>query len=133
MDSLTKIRAKINDFPGYGNETDIARSDQEIRAYAGERLAALQERLREEPEAAESLEPLIERAAFANQRVLAPLERPDIHPLAESAVIEADLNLLELADTAMSIDVSQLGDYEGRISAAFDARDAAIMQLKPGT
>src|SRR5215469_10285963 len=122
MDALTKIRAKINDFPGYGDEDNIARSDEETRAYVGERLAELQERLGEEP--AQSLEPIIQRSAFANQQILAPLERPDIHPLAESAVVEADLTLLELADTAASVDLSQLGDYEAKVIAAFDARDA---------
>ncbi len=133
MDALTKIRAKINDFPGYGAETDITRSDEETRAYLGERLAALQERLNEAPAAVQSLDPLIQRAAFANQRILAPLELPDIHPLAESAVAEADLTLLELADTAADVDSSQLRDYAARVAAAFDARDAALMQLKPRT
>jgi len=132
MDALTKIRAKINDFPGYGSETDIARSDEETRAYVGERLAALRERLGADA-VAQTLDPLIQRSAFANQQILASLERPDIHPGSEIAIDEADLVLLDLADTAASVDSEQVPEYAAKVTAAFDARDAALTGLKPRT
>jgi hypothetical protein len=126
MDALMKIRAKINDFPGYGEETDVGRADAEVRAYAGERLAALQERLSaENAEAADSLEPLILHCAFANQRILAPLERPD-EDLTSDDLLQADLAVLELADAAASVSLATLEDYRTKLTAALDARDAAL-------
>lgn len=121
-----KIRAKINDFPGYGVETDIGRADAEVRAYVGERLAVLQERLRtENAEAAESLEPLILRTAFADQKLLAPLERPDEN-LTSDDLLQADLALLELADAAASVTPATVDDYRAKLTAVFDARDAVL-------
>ena len=127
MDALMKIRAKINDFPGYGEETDIGRADAEVRAYAGERLAALQERLSaENAEAADSLEPLILHCAFANQRILAPLERPGEDLTSDDNLLQADLAVLDLADAAASVSLATLDDYRTKLTAVLDARDAAL-------
>jgi hypothetical protein len=128
MDALTKIREKINDFPGYGVEADLRRADAEIRSYVGERLAELQQRLAvENLAAADSIEPAILRSAFANQRVIVPLERPD-EDLNSPELLEADVALLDLADDAASVTPATLQDYLKNITAAFDARDAILVQ-----
>jgi hypothetical protein len=129
MDALMQIRAKINAFPGYASEDDIRRSDEFIRAYVGERLSELQERLGD-GSAADSLEPLIERSAFANQRALRPLEEPNLH-LEVPALFDADLALLEAADRATSVAPAGVGAFCASLTEAFDARDAAMSAIVP--
>ncbi|HET9029268.1 MAG TPA: hypothetical protein VFN49_03755 [Candidatus Aquilonibacter sp.] len=103
----------------------MGRSDQLIRAYAGERLAELQSRL--DGDAADALEPLIERAAFADQRDLVALERPKEEVRSADAVLAADADLLDAADDAASVDAAQLGAYIEKVKACFDARDASLV------
>lgn len=127
MDVLDRIRTKINDFPGYGSEADLAKSDGELRAYVGVRLAELRDRLSAEGSDTENaLQPLIVRAAFANQRALAPLEwsRASVEG---SGLLEADAALIDLADAACTVTAAQLDGFAARVSAAFDARDASLI------
>lgn len=127
MDVLDRIRAKINDFPGYGSEADLVKSDEEVRAYVGVRLAELRDRLSAEgPDAEDALQRLVVRAAFANQRALAPLEwsRASIEG---SGVLDADAALLDLADAACTLEPAQCDGFVARITAAFDARDASLL------
>jgi len=128
MGVLDRIRAKINDFPGYGSEPDLITSDEELRAYVGERLVALRDRLdQERPGTDDQLQSLVVRSAFANQRALAPLEwsRESVDG---SGLLDADEALLDLADAASTVTATQLDAYVARVTAAFDARDAALLR-----
>lgn len=129
MDALTRIRAKINAFPGYASEDDIRQSDELIRAYVGERLSELQDRLGE-GNASDALEPLVLRAAFADQRALRPLEEPNIH-IEVSALFDADATLLDTADESAAVMQTGVSSYVARLQTAFDERDAAMAALVP--
>lgn len=124
MDALIRIRGKINDFPGYGSEDKIRLSDEMIRAYVGERLSDLQDRLA--PALQDELEPLIVRTAFVNQREIRPLEEPN-ESLDLPALLDADFTLLETADDAAGIEPDGLSAYVARLTAAFEARDALLV------
>ena len=125
MDALAQIRAKINDYPGYGTEDDVRASDQMVRAFTGERLARLQDRLGAQ---AEALDPLIARAEFANQRALVPFENPR-DTLADTQPLEiADAALLEAAEAAESVTPETLAEYAANVTQLFDRRDESLMR-----
>lgn len=126
MDALSRIRAKINDYPGYASEGDIERSDQLLRAYVGERLAELQERCGPGP-AADAIEPLIVRTAFADQRVLRPLEQPAERIAAPDPVLEADGALLDTADRAAAVTAAEVDAYCASVANAFDERERQLV------
>lgn len=130
MDALTRIRAKINAFPGYTSEEDIRRSDQLIRAYVGEQLSEMQARLGD-ASSDDALSSLLMRTSFANQRELRPLEEPkEVHREVE-ALFDADAALIDLADRASSVAGPDLAAYVASVGHAFDARDAALASLVP--
>lgn len=115
MDPLERIRSHIPGFAGYDTAQARRLSDEQIRAYAGERLAALRDGNGVPAGTRDSLESLLMRAEFANQRAFHGF---DEIPTAEqiAAVAQVDADLLDAADT---------GDF-GAIERAFDGRDAAM-------
>jgi hypothetical protein len=132
MEQLDSLKGKIADFPGY--EDDIARekSDEMVRSYVGERLAALQDRLEPLDDATkERVGTLLLRAAFANQiahKAYAGNERSMIDA---SAVAAGDVETIVVADRAPSVNAEQLEQYLNEISTMLDKRDAAMSGQKP--
>lgn len=126
MDALTEIRAKINDYPGYDSDAHIRLCDELIRAYVGERLADLQDRL-EASALADTLEPLVVRSAFANLHVLEPLLQPLEGVDLTATVREADVALVAGADDAAEVTPQTLDAYIARMTQLFDARDASLV------
>lgn len=117
MQPLDAIRSEIPAFAGYANETDCGHSDEQVRAFAGERLAIM----RDAPAAsrddaqAEILDRLLLRAEFANQVVLRGLEN-GMPPEHVDALLQADVDLIAAA---------KAGDLAA-MESAFDRRERAM-------
>src|SRR5947209_4336878 len=123
-DALERIRAEISEFPGCDGETECRLSDEQVRSYVGERLAALQNADFSQ-EQRDLYERVLFRCEFMNQQAFRLFDehRSDQRI---SAVLEADAELVEVAKNLGSD--SNRGGVLQKLEAAFNKRDAAMMQ-----
>ena len=122
---LESLRSKIPDFEGYLNEEDRRRSDELVRAYVGEALAALEGRVApgaDDPR----FGALLLRSGFMNQAAFKAFEYEHLDDAQSDEIGACDLRLIELADRAPSLDAGGVDSYLSEISEAFDARDRAM-------
>lgn len=125
MDAVEQIRAEIPDFPGCDSENECRLSDEQVRAYAGERLA-LVDREKLPATVGDLYDQLLFRCEFTNQdafRVFAE----DRSGSRVAAVLGADAAMVA---AAKQIDSNAEGIAEKlkALSDAFDRRDAAMKQ-----
>ncbi len=128
MEALDELRAKIADFPGYGDDLKLRRSDEYVRAYLGEALAGIGTRCELAPDVRQRLDDLLLRVEFADARAFATHRvagasepRDGVH-----AVAEADVATVALADRAASIDGVSAPLFFDDVVAVLGERDAAI-------
>ncbi len=131
MDPLQSVRARIPDFPGYGDDLSRRRSDSFVRSYVGEALANLQARLGTlDPELESRLGELLLRAGFADSHSFAVHNGSNGGATpsddAERAVAGEDDDALALADRATSVDAAALGSYLDELTALLDRRAATM-------
>jgi hypothetical protein len=126
MDPLEELRAKIAEFPGYDGDIERRHSDQYVRSYLGEALAALEARVSLDDGLRTKIEDLTLRVGFADTRAFPA--HPSAHPsdAGIGAVAQADLATISLADRAKSLDAPAVGAYLDEVAAELDVRDAAI-------
>jgi hypothetical protein len=125
MSSLDEIRAEIPDFPGCEGEMECRTSDEQVRSYVGERLAAIP---------ADGLSPddktlydnVLFRCEFMNQEAFRIFDE-DRNENRIAAVLGADAALIAAAKMLDASGV-KAGDALKAISEAFDRRDAAMSQ-----
>ena len=126
MDALLTLRGKIAGFPGYGEMSDRHRADEMVRAYLGEALARLRERLAPTGDAGERLDAAILRTDFTNPKVFGSFESASTDAGTVDRISRADLAAVELADRAEGVDAAALPAYIDEVSAALDVRDRAM-------
>lgn len=121
------LGSKIAGFPGYADEDARRRSDELIRSYLGEALAALQARLHPVDGATgERLGDLILRSAFTNQEAFESYEeRAREHP-GFDPISAADAASVEAADAADGVEAAGLAAYLDRVAQVLDSRDAVM-------
>lgn len=127
MGALDTIRARIGDFAGYDDDDRRRLADEQIRAYVGERLAALpavdvdtlpaEERAR--------YDRVLLRAEFLNQHAFRSFE-DDATPERIAALLAADEQLVEAAKELEQVQGPVLDGVLERLEQAFDRRDAAM-------
>jgi hypothetical protein len=124
MNAIEEIRADIPDFPGCEGEEECRLSDEQVRSYVGERLAALP--LDQLSEADKSLyENVLFRCEFMNQEAFRVFDE-DRSEGRINAVLQADAALIA---AAKKLDPSgPPRDALEAINDAFDYRDAAMLQ-----
>lgn len=128
MEAPDELRAKIADFPGYGNDIELRRSDEYVRAYLGEALAAIGTRFTLAPDVRQRLDDLLLRVefadprAFATHRIAGEIEPED----GVRAVARADVATVKLADRAASVDAESAAGFLDEAVAALDERAAAL-------
>ena len=121
MSALDDIKAEIPDFPGCEGEEECRRSDEQVRSYVGERLAALDGKVPAEQKAL--YDALLMRCEFMNQEAFKIFDE-DRNETRIAAVIEADAALVA---AAKPLDANaNLGDALNAIRDALDRRDAAM-------
>lgn len=122
MDDLAFVRGRIESYADYTNDRDRLLSDEQIRAYAGEALARVLERLQPSGRAAESLAGVLLRCQFADQSVVRALDSDDVSPAEIAEFHAADRELVVLADRADSVDAGALEAYVAQLDVALDRR-----------
>ena len=122
MDDTAFLHERIESYAGYTNDAARQRSDEQIRAYVGEALTRLRERLSPAGAASEALERLLVRCEFADQAVAHAFDAIDVSAGDIAATAAADRELVTLADRADSTDAAELEALLAQIAAAFDRR-----------
>ena len=127
MDVLERIRAFIVGFSGYG-EAEVRRlSDEQIRAFVGEALAALPAVEIEQLEEAERLyyDRVLLRCEFINQEIFRLFDSdPTIARV--QATLLADIEVIQAAMELREITGATLNGVLVRLHDALDKRDAAM-------
>lgn len=115
--------------PGYAGHADVlARrlSDQQVRAWVGEMLAELEERIPVDG-VRDRFEDVLLHCEFGNQHVIKAIEddrfeQPDLVRLVE----DVDRRLVEVANRGRTIEPAGLPALLDDLARAFDERAAAI-------
>lgn len=127
MGALENIRARIGDFAGYENEASRRAADEQIRAYVGERLAALPALEIDSlpPDERTQYDRVLLRAEFLNQIAFRAFEeRPEAGRI--EALLQADDELLTAAKDLERAEGAHLDGALIAVERAFDKRDAAM-------
>lgn len=125
MSVLEQIRADIPDFAGCEGESECRLSDEQVRSYVGERLAALDiDKFSSEEK--DSYERLLLRCEFFNQEAFRIFDM-NRDEKCIAAVLAADAALVAAAKQ-INPNGDKLGDTLNAIKEAFDKRDAAMTQ-----
>jgi hypothetical protein len=122
MDDTAFLQGRIQSYAGYTNDVARRQSDEQIRAYVGEALTRLQERLAPAGAASEALERLLLRCEFADQAVAHAFDAIDVPDAEIAASAAADRELVTLADRADTVDAAELKAFFAQIGGAFDRR-----------
>jgi len=127
MTPIERIRAAITDFPGYEGVEQRRRSDEEVRSYVGEHLAALPESAAATTlkEHAEQYDRLLARCEFMNVLAFEHFEG-DPNPGRIALMLEADAELIATANDAASAD-ADLDRLLTGLEVLLDRRDAAML------
>jgi hypothetical protein len=126
MDATEVLKQKLPGFAGYA-AGQRHRTDEEVRAYLGERLAGLSVRLDPVGSMGERLDALILRTEFTNQQAFRTYEAAQLDPTQTQTIAAADLATVELADRADGVfDVDMLPKYLDAVEAALNQRDRAM-------
>ncbi len=126
MDDLAFLRGRVESYADYTNDDDRRLVDEQIRAYVGEALSRLSERLGLVDSAGEALANLLLRCQFADQVLMRVLDADAFAAATIPAIRGVDRELVTLADGADSIAANEVGAYVAKIDAAFDARTRLI-------
>jgi hypothetical protein len=131
MDATEALKQKLPAFAGYADLAARRLTDEEVRAYLGERLAGLSERLAPTGAPADRLNDLILRAEFLTQRASPYFDSNELDAAHLDAVAAADLAAVDLADRVDSVfNVDMLPKYLDDAQAALDARDRAMESVR---
>jgi len=113
-------------YAGHGDGQARRLSDQQVRAYAGESLVDLQDRLAVGP-VQDRFDALLMRCEFGDQHVIKALEDARFaEPEAAAAVESCDRALVEVAGRARDVDAAGLEAFVADLERAFDDRAAAV-------
>jgi hypothetical protein len=127
MDATEVLKQKLPGFAGYATMGQRHLTDEEVRAYLGERLAGLSLRLDPTGPTGERLDALILRTEFTNQVAFRAFENAQLDAAQTETMAAVDLATVELADRADSVfDVDMLAKYLDAAEAALNARDSAM-------
>jgi hypothetical protein len=128
MDDLAFVRERIESYADYTNDDERRLADEQVRAYVGEALARLFERLEPSGTAAEMLAGVLLRCQFADQTVVRAMDTSgDVSPSELTALHASDRDLIALADRGDSIDAAGLEAYLTAIDAGLDKRAHIVL------
>jgi len=133
MDDLSFLRARIASYADYSDRDARHLVDKQVRAWAGEALAAARERLQPaDPALAELADRVIWRCEFTDQRVIHAV---DHGVFADPALVERihalDREIVESVEGSDRLDTAAFAALLARIDQLFDARAAALEASPP--
>jgi len=130
MDPLELLNERIAGFPGYATDTDRRLADEMVRAFLGEMLAELQAKLAPlDEELNGRIGDLMFRSGFTNQIAFRPYESVPLDDAGVAEIATADARAVDLADVAATVRKDGVRSFLADVTAAFDARDAAMRSL----
>lgn len=127
MDALERIRAIIGGFGGYHEAESRRASDEQVRAFVGEALAALPA-VEIDALAAEErscYDRVLLRCEFINQEVFRAFDSDPTAGRVEATLL-ADVGVLEAAAELRATRSAALNGVLVRLQDALDRRDAAM-------
>lgn len=134
MDDLTFLRSRIADYADYRDQDARHQVDKQVRAYVGEAVASLQERLLPTGEAGEMIEDVLMRCEFSDQRVIRASDHGSfVDDALVNQIHQIDRGLIEAADRAPEIDGAALPAFSHEVCGLFDRRFGTISSAVPQT
>lgn len=125
------LDVKIPDFAGYADDDSRRLSDEQVRSYLGEALAAAGARLAPlAPGVQSALDDLLIRTGFINQRAFRAFEEGAHNANGFDDLAEADAAVVELADRAAALEAGGLEAYVQEAGAALDRRDHVMASYR---
>jgi hypothetical protein len=132
MDDLSFLRSKIAEYADYRDQDARHLVDKEVRAYVGEAIARLRERLTPTGAAGDALDDLLMRCEFSDQRVIRAMDHGKFgDETLVDRIHELDRALIEAADRAEGVDAAGLSAYVDEVCALFERRFGAINTAQP--
>jgi len=132
MDDLAFIKSRIAAFAGYADEAARYLSDRQVRAFVGETLGMLHERLEGKLDEGLSapLERILLRCEFSDPKFITALQRRSLSGDDVQRLHAADRELIEsaitLAQTSLGMTPGDLVERMGELEALFDRRYATV-------
>ncbi len=131
MDALAALCAKIPGFPGYGDADARRLSDEEVRAYLGEAMAAIGPRLGSAEPLTERYDSTLLRTEFMNHAAFRIYESAKLDDAQTTAMAAADLAVVGFGDAADAVDAGSLDNYLDSVNATLDERDRLMKTSAP--
>jgi hypothetical protein len=126
-DEMIQVRSAIPGYAGFADVTARRLTDQQVRAWVGERLALVGERI---PlgDAADAFEDAIVHCQFGDQHVIKALENEAFAAPDRAAALEADDGrLLTAASGADAVTSTDVAAFVAGVRDALARRNAAIL------
>jgi len=124
MDGLSFLRERIPAYADYGDEDARHLVDKQVRAYVGEALSLVRERLSTDiaGTVAEQLEKTLLMCEFSNQQLMHMLDHTTLSTVEIEELHEVDHELIQTADRANAIEASKLDAYLSELTSLFARR-----------
>lgn len=134
QEDIDIVRQRVPEYAGLADPASRRRSDQRLRAWAGELLAALRERATLSEPLRARLDEAILRSEFGDQRLFrADSDRALDRPEAVTLLGAADRAAVEAVEAVLAagVDPERLGPALDVLHAAYDTRIAAAVTFDP--
>ena len=129
MTDLESLRSRVPGYADYANADARHEVDKQIRAWLGEALSEVRERLQPAGALAERLDGLILRCEFSDQRVIRAADHAKFDPELVDRVHTLDRGIVDVADRIREVqsadDLSAVFDDAARL---LDERFGAIAE-----
>ncbi|MBV8074499.1 MAG: hypothetical protein JO140_03640 [Candidatus Eremiobacteraeota bacterium] len=127
MKDLEYLHERIPAYADYAEEDDRHLVDKQVRAYVGEALSTLRERLGTIAGGLEDrLEQVLMMCEFTNQQLMHVMDHAHFSGDEVELLHHVDHELIEIADRAAAIEHTALEDYLSQIEALFVRRAKAV-------
>ena len=132
MSDLELLRSRIPGYAGYADPAARLQVDKQIRAWLGEALSEVRDRLRPEGALAERLDGLIQRCEFADYRVLRAAEHARFDGELVDHVHALDLRIVETGERIRAAgSLEELATALDDAARVLDERFGAIADAPP--
>ncbi len=125
---MTFVRERIPRYGDYSDETTRHLTDEYVRAYVGERLTDVRDRLDGELDAAarKKLEELLWRCEFTDQVFIRWIDHARLEAPAVAQLHQIDRTLIELADRLESAGAPEVCALFDQMDIAFERRHVPL-------
>lgn len=125
---MSFLKERIPAYADYGDEDARHLVDKQVRAYVGEALSTIRERLAADlvETVSEQLEKTLLMCEFSNQQLIHILDHAHLSNTEIEELHEVDHELIQTADRANGVDSSKLDGYLSELTQLFARRAQAV-------